>query len=398
MAVFLSLSGELRNKVYRRCFVNEMKTMNLQAHTIRSNIGDNKQPASMPICKLAAVPENQASAQFLACCRQIHDEGLSILYGENVFCVEPQSYHIPGQVLGMFAQTIGSRARAYIQYLHLVPDFRSFHRWERKWEFLDQFINLKGLLIRMSWRSFRDGPLPPSLHHGIKILENHSSDFLTRTIPRVSRELLYNDFSKINSGQGVFTCYDHVGRDTTRRETYRVTLNDQSESGDSSLSGENFKLVFVSSWIVARKNEYRVKYYLSHQPSTALSSKSTFQQALGLMNGYLNRQIAVISQLRKHECIQFTMSTFGPSPGAISLANPAANPAENLAAKPAASRAATSAAAPSRLARWECFRGPPEFHIFSSTSSSSIPAQLARSATSSTKSVIQFAESIACGI
>lgn len=63
-AGFLSLSGELRNKIYRLLFVTEDKV-------------DFGHPRNFG-----------RSSHFLSTCKQVHDEGRSILYSENTFYLQ----------------------------------------------------------------------------------------------------------------------------------------------------------------------------------------------------------------------------------------------------------------------------------------------------------------------
>ncbi|KAF3010665.1 hypothetical protein E8E13_005224 [Curvularia kusanoi] len=66
---FTDLPPELRNKIYRLVFVRE-------------------KPLQIPACKPWGQASLCQSGQFLSTCKLVHNEGCSILYGENVFAFE----------------------------------------------------------------------------------------------------------------------------------------------------------------------------------------------------------------------------------------------------------------------------------------------------------------------
>lgn len=49
-------------------------------------------------------------------------------------------------------------------------------------------------------------PLPPCLELGSKMSMQESSEFMPKGIPCLSRDTLYNEFTKIDKGKGVFVC------------------------------------------------------------------------------------------------------------------------------------------------------------------------------------------------
>jgi hypothetical protein len=76
MSLFLRLPRELRDRIYDECFV-AARPINLQ------NLAPlSKNSASQCLC---LVPN------FLASCRQVYEEGMTKLYGENLYFVDLKS-------------------------------------------------------------------------------------------------------------------------------------------------------------------------------------------------------------------------------------------------------------------------------------------------------------------
>lgn len=150
--ILLLTSFQLRNKIYRYCFLLD-ETITIKSTTLASRG-----------CRIFNENE-QASAQFLATCHQIHEEGLSILYGENGFCF----YQV--QTFKAFAVTIGDRARSHLAYIHLESDDIDYRDWAPSiWSRVIALQNLKHLLLELKDKHY---PKPfnmcPSLGKGTKV-------------------------------------------------------------------------------------------------------------------------------------------------------------------------------------------------------------------------------------
>lgn len=86
---FLSLPGEIRNKIYRLAFVYDEVITDIHFNS-----------------------KSKKSAQFLRTCRQVHAEGMPILYGENTFQIEISNTFGPGY-----------RCAYYSRPLHALFDY-----------------------------------------------------------------------------------------------------------------------------------------------------------------------------------------------------------------------------------------------------------------------------------
>jgi hypothetical protein len=73
MSLFLRLPRELRDRVYDECFV-AVRPINLQNLARLSEISTSQ--------RLCLTPK------FLASCRQVYEEGMTKLYGENLYFVD----------------------------------------------------------------------------------------------------------------------------------------------------------------------------------------------------------------------------------------------------------------------------------------------------------------------
>ncbi|KAM7191193.1 hypothetical protein V8F33_009064 [Rhypophila sp. PSN 637] len=76
---FLSLPGEIRNKIYRLVLCDH-------------EVIDNYTYSQIPAHSGCARGELHKSAQLLRTCRQIHTEAMPILYGENTFQIDTNNY------------------------------------------------------------------------------------------------------------------------------------------------------------------------------------------------------------------------------------------------------------------------------------------------------------------
>lgn len=121
---FCSLPAEIRNKIYRLLFVGLNNLIELEES------------------------RSARSAQFLRTCRQVHSEGMSILYGENTFEVEISNTY--GPHYGVFSYGANSALNALFNrgaFGRQSPQIPNLNREE--WSLQFQKV-LKSLIRRFS--------------------------------------------------------------------------------------------------------------------------------------------------------------------------------------------------------------------------------------------------------
>ncbi|KAK4194703.1 hypothetical protein QBC40DRAFT_269890 [Triangularia verruculosa] len=101
---FLSLPGEIRNRIYRLLF------------RLDSTIDDDCRP--------------RLSAQFLRTCRQVRDEGLPILYGENTFGFEMNNTAGPFYQTYLAPMPFERRTETRASRYHIVVTYTEEHKIE----------------------------------------------------------------------------------------------------------------------------------------------------------------------------------------------------------------------------------------------------------------------------
>ena len=142
---FSDLPPELRNKVYRYAFVRD-KTFQI------------------PACKPWGNGDLCQSGQFLSTCKLVHNEGCSILYGENTFAFERHEstrgtfYEHEPKEIGyqdalQFLKMIGSENLQYLRHLKIVFNDarpsdtpRAYSNEDRRYMTDDVLINILRIL------------------------------------------------------------------------------------------------------------------------------------------------------------------------------------------------------------------------------------------------------------
>jgi hypothetical protein len=152
--------------VYRYCFVLDSPLNLLSRNSSRLQ---------------HVVIATNASAQLLRACKQLHDEGLAILYGDNLFKAPTLAS------VKSFSSCIGVQATACVQNL-TIDDNSAFNNYQNSYKLFSRFSSLKTLDI-ITWKDFPSKasiPLPPTSD---SMVLKRRSILLPNAIPNLPRDV-----------------------------------------------------------------------------------------------------------------------------------------------------------------------------------------------------------------
>ncbi|TID18938.1 hypothetical protein E2P81_ATG05912 [Venturia nashicola] len=224
MIDFLELPGELRNKIYRYCFVL-MDERSVKVRKSEKFSGTTINPLD-------------ATSQLLAVCRQVYTEAMPILYSENKF------HFNKFDDLPCFRRVIGEKSAVCVTNIIISQYWQSVDFQELNITLFEPFLGLKKLCFKTYYHK-----LPPrisELQPGTIVSAN--SIFVELDSPHIDpvtahwliekglEVMIEVMFRVLRSGDQRAACFHY----------YRLIPTPKTSELNSSQIGANYDLEFIS--------------------------------------------------------------------------------------------------------------------------------------------------------
>ncbi|KAE9985727.1 hypothetical protein BLS_005693 [Venturia inaequalis] len=240
MVDFLNLPGELRNRVYRFCFVLDLPVHVSSRWTPKD--GKKDRPS---------ITKNDATSQFLSVCRQVYQEAMPILYSENKIYFNNFDY------IQYFRRVIGEKPVACVTNIKFFEFWKNVGPEKLNKSVFEEFPALEKLsFCAMYYAGRREEQLPkvselqpgtivsdkskwfkPDPHYRLHLSRELSDWFLARQNLEVTiQNTIYQ------SGSSGSKQYELI-----RIDYYRLIPTPKTSEPKSSQIGENYDLEFTMS-------------------------------------------------------------------------------------------------------------------------------------------------------
>jgi len=132
----------------------------------------------------------EASSQLLRASNQVHNDAITVIYGNNKFIADSFS------AIHGFGSVVGGKAAACVQHL-VLHDWTPYVALKHDFSAFQPYTNLKTLCLAISIRAQAPRTPPPCLAIGAAI-PNRDTKLLPTTLPTIPRALL--NLSKATNG------------------------------------------------------------------------------------------------------------------------------------------------------------------------------------------------------